>query len=264
MGDNQPECGLLWWGPVRRPAGQLGPGLQSVRPPAALPARQDHPHRPPPSLTRQAGRGGRLPRSDRAGRGRDWSWLFAGVWADNKDFDSVLISKRMLQDHMPDNVLDALCQVIISNRLLTQCWFSWSYNQQPTTQPSPPPVTSSNIPTKTNKLDRNWTAPSKGVSCCQASQVHAWQSAVSTVNIARNNKYKVCLLLSPPHQRRELTGSGLNIILHVVPLWLLSSILYPHVNEACPKLLISCIIVSYIFNFTSKLVAERGRDTEHS
>ena len=39
--------------------------------------------------------------------------MFAGVWADNKDFDSVLISKRMLQDHMPDNVLDALCQVII-------------------------------------------------------------------------------------------------------------------------------------------------------
>ena len=43
--------------------------------------------------------------------------MFAGVWADNKDFDSVLISKRMLQDHMPDNVLDALCQVIIAPRL---------------------------------------------------------------------------------------------------------------------------------------------------
>ena len=36
---------------------------------------------------------------------------YQGVWADNKDFDSVLISKRMLQDHMPDNVLDALEKV---------------------------------------------------------------------------------------------------------------------------------------------------------
>ena len=34
-----------------------------------------------------------------------------GVWADNKDFDEVLISKCMLQDHMPDNVLDALEKV---------------------------------------------------------------------------------------------------------------------------------------------------------
>ena len=53
---------------------------------------------------------------------------YQGVWADNKDFDEViivqsqafiltidqsqvLISKRMLQDHMPDNVLDALEKV---------------------------------------------------------------------------------------------------------------------------------------------------------
>ena len=33
---------------------------------------------------------------------------YQAVWADNKDFDEVLISKRMVQDHMPDNVLDAL------------------------------------------------------------------------------------------------------------------------------------------------------------
>ena len=56
---------------------------------------------------------------------RDRSWLFAGVWADNKDFDSVLISGRMLQDHMPDNVLDALCQVrgrTLPFTSLPQCW----------------------------------------------------------------------------------------------------------------------------------------------
>jgi len=59
---------------------------------------------------------------------------YQGVWADNKDFDEVLISKRMLQDHMPDNVLDALEK---------------------------------------------------------ASQVHAWQSAVNTVNITRNKTLNI-------------------------------------------------------------------------
>ena len=62
--DNQPECGLLWPDrPERGAAGELGQVLQSVSPPAALPARQDHPHRPSPSsLAQQEGWGGRLPR----------------------------------------------------------------------------------------------------------------------------------------------------------------------------------------------------------
>lgn len=30
------------------------------------------------------------------------------VWADNQSFDEVLISRRMVQDHMPDMVLGAL------------------------------------------------------------------------------------------------------------------------------------------------------------
>jgi hypothetical protein len=37
--------------------------------------------------------------------------IYKAIWADNKSFDEVLISKRMVQDHMPDNVLDALEQV---------------------------------------------------------------------------------------------------------------------------------------------------------
>ena len=36
---------------------------------------------------------------------------FKAIWADNKSFDEVLISKRMVQDHMPDNVLAALTKV---------------------------------------------------------------------------------------------------------------------------------------------------------
>ena len=62
------------------------------------------------------------------GRGGGREPAYQGVWADNKDFDEViisqafistidqsqvLISKRMLQDHMPDNVLDALEKVRI-------------------------------------------------------------------------------------------------------------------------------------------------------
>ena len=46
---------------------------------------------------------------------------YQGVWADNKDFDSVLISGRMLQDHMPDNVLDALEKVSIIISLRVPC-----------------------------------------------------------------------------------------------------------------------------------------------
>ena len=42
--------------------------------------------------------------------------IYKAIWADNKSFDEVLISKRMVQDHMPDNVLDALTQVSFINR----------------------------------------------------------------------------------------------------------------------------------------------------
>ena len=37
--------------------------------------------------------------------------IYKAIWADNKSFDEVLISKRMVQDHMPDNVLGALEKV---------------------------------------------------------------------------------------------------------------------------------------------------------
>ena len=39
--------------------------------------------------------------------------IWKAIWADNTSFDEVLISKRMVQDHMPDNVLSALTQVRI-------------------------------------------------------------------------------------------------------------------------------------------------------
>ncbi|CAG2053250.1 unnamed protein product [Timema podura] len=34
--------------------------------------------------------------------------VYQAVWANNTDFDEVLISPVMIQDHMPDNVLQAL------------------------------------------------------------------------------------------------------------------------------------------------------------
>jgi hypothetical protein len=43
---------------------------------------------------------------------------FRAIWSDNKGFDEVLISKRMVQDHMPDNVLDALDKV---RKIIIQC-----------------------------------------------------------------------------------------------------------------------------------------------
>ena len=57
-----------------------------------------------------------------AGRRPREAAAYQAVWADNKDFDSVLISKRMLQDHMPDTVLDALEKVSIHNiNILLRC-----------------------------------------------------------------------------------------------------------------------------------------------
>ena len=37
--------------------------------------------------------------------------VYQAIWADNRSFDEVLISKRMVQDHMPDKVLEALDKV---------------------------------------------------------------------------------------------------------------------------------------------------------
>ena len=37
--------------------------------------------------------------------------IYQAVWAASTDFDEVLISPTMINDHMPDNVLDALKKV---------------------------------------------------------------------------------------------------------------------------------------------------------
>lgn len=38
--------------------------------------------------------------------------MYQAVWANTTDFDEVLISPVMIQDHMPDNVLEALNKVL--------------------------------------------------------------------------------------------------------------------------------------------------------
>jgi sn1-specific diacylglycerol lipase len=40
--------------------------------------------------------------------------VYQAIWANNTDFDEVLISPVMLQDHMPDKVLSALNKVSIA------------------------------------------------------------------------------------------------------------------------------------------------------
>lgn len=37
--------------------------------------------------------------------------MYQALWAENTDFDEVLISPVMIQDHMPDKVLEALEKV---------------------------------------------------------------------------------------------------------------------------------------------------------
>ncbi|GFS13864.1 Sn1-specific diacylglycerol lipase alpha [Elysia marginata] len=39
--------------------------------------------------------------------------IYQAIWANNGDFDEVLISPTMVNDHMPDNVLDALEKVVV-------------------------------------------------------------------------------------------------------------------------------------------------------
>jgi len=37
--------------------------------------------------------------------------VYQAIWADNSDFQEVLVSPTMVEDHMPDNVLEALEKV---------------------------------------------------------------------------------------------------------------------------------------------------------
>ncbi|XP_077289187.1 diacylglycerol lipase-alpha-like [Arctopsyche grandis] len=47
--------------------------------------------------------------------------VYQAVWAENTDFDEVLISPGMIQDHMPDKVLEALNKVISHKDIPTHC-----------------------------------------------------------------------------------------------------------------------------------------------
>lgn len=41
--------------------------------------------------------------------------VYQAIWVDNMDFDEVLISPAMIQDHMPDTVLAALNKVSVGS-----------------------------------------------------------------------------------------------------------------------------------------------------
>ena len=45
--------------------------------------------------------------------------IYQALWAENGDFDEVLVSPTMVNDHMPDNVLESLEKVIYANTLST-------------------------------------------------------------------------------------------------------------------------------------------------
>lgn len=46
--------------------------------------------------------------------------VYQAIWVDNTDFDEVLISPAMIQDHMPDTVLAALNKVINATHFALQ------------------------------------------------------------------------------------------------------------------------------------------------
>ena len=44
--------------------------------------------------------------------------MYQAIWAENKDFSEVLISPTMVNDHMPDNVMDALQKVHLGETIV--------------------------------------------------------------------------------------------------------------------------------------------------
>ncbi|XP_012940156.1 diacylglycerol lipase-alpha [Aplysia californica] len=50
---------------------------------------------------------------DKGGIFKNSEPIFQAVWANNGDFDEVLVSPTMINDHMPDNVLEALEKVVL-------------------------------------------------------------------------------------------------------------------------------------------------------
>ena len=59
-----------------------------------------------------------MPQTNTFAVSREVEPTFRAIWADNKSFDEVLISKRMVQDHMPDNVMDAFDKVTLRSWLI--------------------------------------------------------------------------------------------------------------------------------------------------
>ena len=50
--------------------------------------------------------------------------VYQAIWADNSDFQEVLVSPTMVNDHMPDNVLEALEKVYTCSQSLFICLMS--------------------------------------------------------------------------------------------------------------------------------------------
>ena len=50
--------------------------------------------------------------------------VYQAIWADNSDFQEVLVSPTMVNDHMPDNVMEALEKVgIVFNSIGMKFYF---------------------------------------------------------------------------------------------------------------------------------------------
>ena len=48
--------------------------------------------------------------------------VYQAIWADNIDFDQVLISPTMINDHMPDKVMEALEKVMYTTICEFHIW----------------------------------------------------------------------------------------------------------------------------------------------
>ena len=51
--------------------------------------------------------------------GKSKTPLYQAIWADNGSFDTIIVSPSMIEDHMPNTVLDAMQQVCMCSYLLT-------------------------------------------------------------------------------------------------------------------------------------------------
>ncbi|XP_026846173.1 sn1-specific diacylglycerol lipase alpha [Drosophila persimilis] len=127
--------------------------------------------------------------------------VYQAIWADSTDFDEVLISPVMLQDHMPDKVLAALKKVVTTSGprkplRQTSNAFSTTSNEGQDTDQEPPKLSGHDNETEV-KPDQGQTISHQSQMQTQTQTLHCKRPSQSSYTNLSN-----CLLLTPTAQHK--------------------------------------------------------------